>query len=452
MDRLEATDEGVSRHGATRPGRGRVKGNGAKRPELRLVRGGLGELGGAPAPTAATPAHRRARQPSTGREARRLVLLTAALSAFGLVIVLSASSVASLTADGSPWSLFIKQALWTAIGGVAFLVATRVDLTRLRRFAVPFLLISAALLVAVLAPGLGRTAEGSSRWIGAGPLRLQPSELAKLAFAIFAADLIARRAGARDETKAIVIPTCTVLGVMALLILRQPDMGTAVVLCCLTASMLYVSGVKSGLLLRLLVVLSLLGGVVALWAPYRRARLLSFFDPFAHASTSGYQVVQSLVALGSGHLTGSGLGGSVAKWGFLPNAWTDFVFAIIGNELGLVGSLAVLAAFAWFTWLGIRIASRTADRFQRLLATGITCWVAAQAVINVGGVIGIMPETGIPLPFLSSGGSSLVVVLAAVGLLVNIARQPARRAGAPSNVDPSPRRRQMAPARAKRSS
>jgi len=386
---------------------------------------------------------------STQHEARRLFLLTGALSAFGLVIVLSASSVASLTADGTPWSLFMKQALWTAIGGVAFLVASRVDIGHLRRAAVPLLLVSIGLLIAVLAPHVGRTAEGSSRWIGAGPLRLQPSELSKLAFAIFAADLIARRAGSRDERRAIVIPLCTIFAVLGILILRQPDMGTAIVLCCITASVLYVSGVETGLLVRVLLGLAALGAVVALSAPYRRARLFSFLNPFAHASTSGYQVVQSLVALGSGHLTGTGLGGSVAKWGFLPNAWTDFVFAIIGNELGLVGALAVLAAFAWFTWLGIRIASHAPDRFQRLLATGITCWISAQAVINIGGVVGILPETGIPLPFLSSGGSSLVVVLGAVGLLVNIARRNGQR---PATASARPRRRPLAAARLERSS
>jgi cell division protein FtsW len=359
------------------------------------------------------------------RDANRLTVLVAALSCFGLVIVLSASSIASITSSGSPWSLFEKQAVWTILGAGTFLVARRMDLAKLRRASVPFLVLSGFLLVAVFAPGLSSHAVGgSSRWIGAGPLKIQPSELSKLAFCIFAADLVARRSGAADERRSIVYPLFTVLGVFALLILKQPDMGTAIVLCCIGLSILWASGVDRAIFLRALSVLVVIGALFALVAPYRRDRLFSFLNPFAHASTTGYQVVQSLVALGSGHVTGTGLGGSVAKWGFLPNAWTDFIFAIIGNELGLIGSTAVLLAFAAFCWLGVRIAARTDDLFMSLLAIGITCWIAGQAIINIGGVVGVMPETGIPLPFLSSGGSSLVVTFAAVGVLVNIARAP----------------------------
>jgi cell division protein FtsW len=360
------------------------------------------------------------------RDANRLTVLIAALSCFGLVIVLSASSVASITQSGSPWSLFVKQAMWTVFGVAAFFVAGRMDLRHLRRASAPLLVICGVLLVAVFAPGLSSGAVGgSSRWIGAGPLKIQPSELSKLAFCLFAADLVARRSGADDERRQIVYPVFTILGVFALLILKQPDMGTAIVLCCIALSILWASGVERKIFLRVVTLLAVVGGMFTLVAPYRRARLFSFVDPFAHASTSGYQMVQSLVALGSGHVTGTGLGSSVAKWGFLPNAWTDFIFAIIGNELGLIGSTAVLVAFAVFCWLGVRIASRTEDRFMNLLAVGITCWIGCQAIINIGGVVGVMPETGIPLPFLSSGGSSLVVTFAAVGILVNIARAPA---------------------------
>ena len=352
-----------------------------------------------------------------------MTVLIAGLSCFGLVIVLSASSIASITSNGSPWSLFEKQAMWTVLGTVAFIVASRVELVVLRRAAIPLLVICGFLLVAVFAPRISSSAVGgSSRWIGIGPLIIQPSEISKLAFCLFAADLVARRSGADDERRQIVHPLFTVLGVFALLILKQPDMGTAVVLCCIAMSILWSSGIDHRLFARVVLLLTVVGGMFALIAPYRRARLFSFVNPFAHASTTGYQVVQSLEALGSGHITGTGLGGSVAKWGFLPNAWTDFIFAIIGNELGLIGSVAVLLAFAAFCWLGIRIAMRAQDQFSSLLATGITCWIGAQAIINIGGVVGVMPETGIPLPFLSSGGSSLVITFAAVGILVNIAR------------------------------
>jgi cell division protein FtsW len=391
------------------------------RPALRLVETDHDEP-----PTRA----RRSAGPSIAvrarRDANRLTILVVALNCFGLVIVLSASSVASIAQSGSPWSLFEKQAMWTVVGAGAFILAARMDLALLRRAAAPLLVLCGILLVAVFAPGLSSGAVGgSSRWIGAGPLKIQPSELSKLAFCLFAADLVARRAGANDQRRQIVYPLFTVLGVLALLILKQPDMGTAIVLCCIGLSVLWAAGIDRSIFLRVVTLLSAAAGMFALVAPYRRARLFSFINPFAHASTTGYQAVQGIVALGSGHLTGTGLGNSAAKWGFLPNAWTDYIFAIIGNELGLFGSVAVLFAFAAFCWLGVRVASRSGDQFTSLLATAITCWIGCQAIINIGGVVAVMPETGIPLPFLSSGGSSLVVTLAAVGILVNIARAPA---------------------------
>ena len=373
------------------------------------------------------------------RDATRLSMLTAAINGFGLVIVLSASSVVSIATYGSPWALFERQLLWTFFGLIAFFVCSRFDLRRLRKLAPTILMATVAMLVFVLAPHIGKSSGGSSRWIGAGPIKIQPSEFAKLAFALFAADLVARRDGARDQVQTVVRPLVTVLAFTALLILKQPDMGTAIVLVVIGAAVLYAGGIERRVLATVFGALAVVGSILALAAPYRRARLFSFINPFAHASTSGYQVVQSLIALGSGHLFGTGLGGSVAKWGFLPNAQTDFIFAVIGNELGLIGELIVILSFVGLGALGLRIAARTADRFSALLATGITCWLVAQALINIGGVIGVMPETGIPLPFLSSGGSALVVALGAVGLLVNIARDPARRTA------PPPRRR--APAR-----
>jgi cell division protein FtsW len=419
---------------------------GSGRPILRLVEPGR------PQTPRVTPEERNANRELRGRrDASRLTVLVAALSCFGLVIVLSASSIASITSSGSPWSLFEKQAMWTVIGAGGFFIASRMELAQLRRASAPLLVICGVLLVAVFAPGLSSGAVGgSSRWIGAGPLKIQPSELSKLAFCLFAADLVARRAGAQDARRSIVYPLFTVLGVFALLILKQPDMGTAIVLCCIGLAILWASGIDRGIFLRVVAVIASVGGMFALVAPYRRERLFSFINPFAHASTSGYQVVQSLVALGSGHVTGTGLGGSVAKWGFLPNAWTDFIFAIIGNELGLVGSTAVLVAFAAFCWLGVRIASRTEDAFMSYLAIGITCWIAGQAIINIGGVVGVMPETGIPLPFLSSGGSSLVVTLAAVGILVNISRAPALARARSKSAGTNGERSRSAPSRKRR--
>jgi cell division protein FtsW len=217
------------------------------------------------------------------------------------------------------------------------------------------------------------------------------------------------------------------MAVAAVLIVKQPDLGTAIVLCCITFAMLFAAGTRLGLLTGSGAVICAIGAAVALSATYRRDRLLSFINPFAHASTSGYQVVQSLATLGLGGVTGSGVGGSVTPWGFLPNAHTDFVFAVIAGNLGLVGALMVLAGFAAFGWAGFRIAARERDPFARLVAIGVTCWVLAQAVINIGGVVDALPVTGVPLPFISYGGSSLVVALLAVGLLFGIARrQPAK--------------------------
>jgi cell division protein FtsW len=299
----------------------------------------------------------------------------------------------------------------------------------LRRFVTPLIVVATVMLVAVLVPGLGKSAGGSSRWIGAGPITLQPSELTKLVFALFLADLVERREGCADHARELVRPIAVVVAFLGILILKQPDMGTAVVLVCMTIGALYVGGVSRRILGATAAAALALGGAVALAAPYRRARLFSFLDPFGHASGTGYQVVQSLVALGSGHLGGTGVGSSAAIWGWLPNAQTDFVFAVIGNQLGFVGAFLVIAAFAWLGWLGIRIAAHASDRFSSLLAAVITCWIVCQAMINIGGVIGTLPETGIPLPFVSAGGSSLVVLLGATGLLVSIARRSAATLG-----------------------
>jgi cell division protein FtsW len=356
------------------------------------------------------------------------------LCGFGLVMVLASSSVTSIAQYGSPWSLFERQAMWTVLGAAVFFVAARVRVERLRRFVLPLLAVTTLLLVVVLAPGLGKSAGGSSRWIGVGPLSVQPSELMKLAFALFVADLVARREGCRDHFREIVRPIGIVLAVVGILILKQPDMGTAVVLVCTTVGVLYVGGIDRRLLLGALGLATFVGGIVTLAAPYRRARLFSFLNPFGHASSTGYQVVQSLVALGSGHLAGTGVGSSAAIWGWLPNAQTDFVFAVVGDQLGLVGAVLVVAAFAWLGWLGVRVAAHATDRFSCLLAAAITCWIVAQAMINIGGVVGALPETGIPLPFVSSGGSSLVVLLGATGLLVSIAR---RAAAAPTPPRPA---------------
>ncbi len=406
-------------------------------PALRVLEGGAGRSARAAASAGPSRSEASSRAESARRDADTLRLLVVALCGFGLVMVLSSSSVYSILDYGSPWSLFEHQALYAVVGAVGFAICARIDHARVRRL-VPLLLVgTVVLLIAVLAPGLGKHVAGASRWIGAGPLTIQPSELAKLVFALYLADLGARRLRCRDPFRELLRPAALVLAVLALLVLLQPDMGTAVVFVCTAVGVLYTLGLPRRLMLAALGVAFLGGGVVALAAPYRRARLLSFIDPFSHATTSGYQLVQSLAALGSGHLTGSGLGGSAAIWGWLPNAQTDYIFAIVGNQLGLLGAIALVAAYAWLGWLGVRIAGRARDAFSSILAMSLTCWLVAEALINIGGVIGILPDTGIPLPFLSSGGSSLVISLAGAGLLVGIARRGAAgevpsRASAPA--------------------
>ncbi len=358
-----------------------------------------------------------------GGSAVTLVATVVALNVVGLVMVMSASSVVALENYGSSWVFVQRQVLWTVLGLTAFVLASRFDYRNLRRISIPLLVVVAGLLVLVFIPGLGVHASGSSRWIGIGSFTFQPSELAKLAIVIFVADLLVRRSDDIGEWRLVLRPVLLVFGAFALLVLRQPDMGTTVILALIVGALLFVGGIR----LRQLVPLAAVGltaaVVLALSASYRRARVLSFLDPFADAGNTGYQAVQSLIALGSGGLFGVGLGAGRQKWLFLPNAHTDFIFAVIGEELGLLGAFLVVALFAVLGVLGLRTAVRAPDRFGELIAIGITVWIVGQAVINIGATVGLLPITGVPLPFVSFGGSALVFTMAAAGVLVNVARQ-----------------------------
>ena len=361
-------------------------------------------------------------------EHRALLVATGGLLLIGLPIVLAASSVQAVLAGSSPWRDFVRQCIFVVLGLVAATLASRVPPETIRRFRFVLPLGVLSLLVVVFLPGIGHYAGGSSRWIGVGPIQVQPSELMKLALVVFGADLLARRARRRDELQAVVIPLVALLGVAGVLIMKQPDLGTTIVLCCITFGLLFAANVRLRLICSVAAVVGVVGSGLALRSAYSRARLLSFVDPFAHASGSGYQVVQSLATLGLGGPLGDGVGASPTTWGYLPNSHTDFVFAVLGGNLGLAGSLAVIAGFAAFGWAGIRVAARERDPFCRFLAVGITVWILCQAIINIGGVLGALPVTGIPLPFVSYGGSALVVAMTGAGVLVGIAR---RQRGAP---------------------
>jgi cell division protein FtsW len=270
---------------------------------------------------------------------------------------------------------------------------------------------------------MGISVGGSARWLGVGFLRVQPSELAKLAVAVFAADVLTRRADHMESARLTVVPVLLVFAVIALLVVVQPDLGTTLVLASIVVAVLFVAGVPIPTMAGIVVLAGGATFLAGITKGYRRGRLLCFLHSASDPGNACYQLRQSLVGLGSGHVTGVGLGASRAKWGFLPNAHTDFIFAIVGEELGLVGSLLVAGLFVAFAVAGIRTATRAPDRFGMLLAAGICAWIVGQAFINIGAAIGTLPITGVPLPFVSFGGSSLVIAMAAVGVLVNIARQ-----------------------------
>lgn len=367
-----------------------------------------------------------------------LVGLVIVLCVVGLVMVGSASEVVSIETYGSPWSILLRELLWLAVGTVVFVVAARTDYHHWRRFSRVALIGTFVTLLAVLVPGIGTHVGGSTRWLGVGPLQLQPSELMKLALALAGADLVVRRQGSRGGDRAIVGPLLLITVASAGLVLLQPDMGTAIVLCCIALALLFAGGVQPRMIGKIVGVGVAGAVVVGIADPYRRARLLSFIDPGAHASGSGYQVLQSLIGLGSGHLLGVGLGNGQEKWGFLPNAHTDFIFSVIGEELGLLGTLSVLVLLTAFAWFGLRTASRAPDPFGSLLAVGLIAWIGAETVINIGAVIGVMPVTGIPLPFISYGGSSLVLTMLAAGMLVNIAGHERAGPGSGSRIQALP--------------
>jgi cell division protein FtsW len=347
-----------------------------------------------------------------------LVLVTLALVAFGLVMVYSASSARALLAANDPAYYLKRQALYAVIGLIALVLFSRFDYRRLQHAAGPLLLTSFFLLVAVL--GIGIAVNGARRWLPLGPFAFQPSELAKLALALWIAGFLARGPAPKSLGE-LVRPIGMVVGVSCVLILIEPDLGSALAIAIMASAVLLVSGTP----LRVL-----LGGggigmtlvLAAIWLePYRRARIFSFLDPWHDPQGAGFQAVQAMIALGSGGIFGVGLGESVQKIYYLPEASTDMIFAIIGEELGLIGALAVIAAFALFAYAGFNIAIRCRDPFGKRLAAGLTALVCGQAAVNVSAVMGLAPLTGVPLPFVSYGGSSLVISLASVGILLNIA-------------------------------
>jgi cell division protein FtsW len=361
-----------------------------------------------------------------------LFMAVLALLAVGLVMVYSASSVVAYDQLGDSGYFFKRQAAWIAIGLAAMWLASRIHYRRLRRFAVPLLLVGLILLGAVLAPGIGRVAGGARRWIQVGPLGFQPVEAAKLALLVYVAHFAAHRGMGIRDLKRGVVPPLAFTGIAAALVLRQPDMGSAMMLLAATVLLLFLAGARIAHL-GLLVAGALpvaAAGIVA--AHYRVQRILGFLDPWSDPQGSGFHVIQSLLAFGSGGFFGVGLGASSQKFYYLPERHTDFIFAIIGEELGLLGTGGLLALFAVVAYRGFRIARAAPDRFGTLLAAGITATIVGQALLNMGVATGVLPVKGVTLPFVSFGGTSLIATMVQVGILSNISQyaRDRERAGA----------------------
>jgi cell division protein FtsW len=361
------------------------------------------------------------------------------LLGLGLVMVLSSSSVESYDIYGSAFTLFGRQAIFAVIGVVAMVVIARLPIPVFRRFALAFLLLTVVLLFLVFVPGIGVGVHGQRNWIKlVGPFRLQPSEFAKLALIVWAADTFARKDRVLHQWRELAVPFLPVAAGLVLLVIAEGDLGTAIIMAIIIAGLLFVAGAP----MRIFVGLGTLGlmGVAALslTAGYRMERFTAWLHPEADLNGAGWQLTQGKFALGTGGWWGVGLGGSREKWGALPEAHTDFIFPVIGEELGLFGALTVLGLFAAITVFALRMAIRTSDLFVRVASVGIVAWLIGQALVNLGAVLQLLPITGVPLPFVSYGGSSLLPSLMAVGILLAFARREAQRVPAGPAPAPAP--------------
>ncbi len=366
-----------------------------------------------------------------------------ALSAIGLVMVYSASSVVAYDRLADSAYFLKRQAAWTALGFAALWLARSVHYHRLRVFTVPFLVLAGLLLVAVLVPGVGRVAGGARRWLVVGPLSFQPVEMAKVALVLYLAHFLVQRGGSIRNLRRGVLPPLAIAATLAALVLRQPDMGSAMVLGAIMMGLLFAGGARIVHLILIGLAATPVVVLAVMVATYRFQRILAFLDPWRDPRGTGFHIIQSLLAFGSGGLFGVGLGASRQKFFYLPEQHTDFIFAILGEELGLLGTLGLLALFGLFAYRGFRIARAAPDRYGTLLASGITMLIAGQALMNIGVATGLLPVTGVPLPFVSFGGTSFVMTMILVGILLNIsqyARGEARTVAQPRPAAASPAR------------
>ncbi|HEY4000811.1 MAG TPA: putative lipid II flippase FtsW [Candidatus Xenobia bacterium] len=348
--------------------------------------------------------------------------LALVLAAMGIVMVFSASSVVACVSseyNNDPLYFLKRQVLWTLLGLVAMVLAMRIDIHKLRKWAFPAVMLSIGMLGLVLSPHFGVVVNGARRWLHIGPISLQPAEFAKFGLLLYLADVLARR-GTKIKHALRLIPLLLIFGAVVVLIEKEPDLGTAMVVAAMFFSVLWMSGAKFSHLASL-AGLGVMATIMSIFKEqYRMDRMTAFLDPFKDAKGVGYHTVQSLIALGSGGVWGLGLGESRQKFLYLPEQYTDYIFAVLGEELGLIGTLAMILLFVCFLYKGFKIALDARQPFMTLLAAGGTAMICFQGALNIGVVAGALPSTGVPLPFISFGGSSLLLNMLCVGLMLNI--------------------------------
>jgi cell division protein FtsW len=350
-----------------------------------------------------------------------LFTVTVALVMFGLIMIYSASAVLAMEKHGSPFYYVVRQIIWCAISFIAMLVAMNIHYRTWNNRLLVFSLIgiSGILLVAVLfMPAIANV----HRWFRIGPISIQPAELAKFPMILFLSWHLARKQGQIESFWQTILPALLVCGQMSFLIVIEPDLGTALMIVGITVSLLFLAGMSWKYFAGFAAAAVPLAYILVFSVDYRRQRLISFLNPEADAQDSGFQILQSLIALGTGGIHGTGLANGIQKLFYLPEPHNDFIFAIVGEELGLFGTVGLLLAFVFFLWRGLKIAWKAPDPFGQFLAAGITVMIVLQALINISVVIGILPTKGLPLPFISSGGSSLLVSMIGVGVLLNISQ------------------------------
>ncbi len=383
--------------------------------------------------------HRADRPSSTGRRARTsgrrealgpptgtwygIVGVVVVFVTLGLVMVLSASAVTQANIGNSPYHVFLRQAMWAVLGLFAMALFARVPYQAWRRWVIPIGILGVAAMLVPFAPGIGSSVNGARSWIRIGPFSAQPSEFLKLAVVLVTAELLTRRHGLMNHRRRTIIPLAFLALVAAGLCLAQRDLGSAIVLGAIVLSIAWIAGMPFRPM-ALLASLSTVAGLLFVVTSQRRIdRFTAFLDPEGNRDHLGYQMYQGFVSMASGGLTGSGIGGSKGKLGYLPYAHSDFIFAIIADELGFIGAAAIILGFVVLVWFGIQTALAAPDRFGMLLAGGVASWFGVQTLVNLGGVTGLLPVTGLTLPFFSAGGSSLFVSMAAAGLLLSVARR-----------------------------